>query len=1100
MRKNKDTDIKRQTNQRGAALASSLIILSMLAAVSMTVLAVVTHESRIAGSDLQRTQTFYAAAAGIEKMTGDFSALFAITSHPSAQQLSDIAAAYPTELTGEGFSFTKPDGTPNQSIAVDPNAPSGTVTIPTGPFSGLIASVTPYVLNTTAVQTSTGAQVQLQRRINNYLVPIFQFGMFSNEDLEIHPGPQFTFNGRVHANGNLYISGTTTFLSRVTTANELVTDLLRNGNTHAQAMNVQVGAVTVPLTMGSVVNGPNLSGSSSGTRGYFPGSPSGTVNNSWDSTSVAAASSTASNQFGGQVLTRSTGGMPLLLPMQLEGNNTREIIKRELPSDSTILNESRYHYKSQIKILIDDEGNSATDSAGIPTGQGVYLSNFNPVPLPNLALDTTINNNGGGRALWRINDVNTGYANSYNEASSPKSYPAELQNNPLATAQADTVRGIQKPPALKLITNVTKAGSSSNIVVTTSVAHGLANGDKVFISNLSGAPQALGGWTVSSVTATTFQLSGTNTSSYNLSPTYTSGGTLYSFTALPKSPNGVAIPPGSGVTGHILIQVVDSTGNIRDVTTQVLSMGMTEGEPNAIVMLQRPLWAAYVQGSRDASGVAANAQSIAGDPLTYTNCLTDILTKTRVAADGQIKVTGGVPVQDATLGYLTSVQDDISLGNQPIRNDVPGGLPIGATCNGSTQPVMCQLLTDWGGATWSPNRDWNAIVPINAYNVREGRINMGLAANAVYDRGITPIIEINMRNMARWLDGVYDNNLLQGTSAVSANIASPDGYTVYVSDRRGDKVRSMTIGSSTFNATNGMVDNEDIYGPNGTLDPGEDVQQTGALVKDTTELSDPTALSVVSPGYGTDINKRALAVNDWLNLAGNGIDHLQYRSAVRLFNGENLQVTGNAGKLSTTKGITISSENMVYIWGNYNTTGIAAAPAAGTSTLNDGGYLGNQVPTSIVCDAFFPLSKTFFDSELAMYPDDMTKRQGDRTNPTVAQETSARVAIIAGNNLSALAGSPDAGNSASGESRLCGGMHNFPRFLEDWNMRWNFVGSLIPLYHSTQALGQYNADSTIYGPPLRNWAFDITFTDPNRLPPGTPLFQHIEPTGFKQIL
>jgi hypothetical protein len=191
---------------------------------------------------------------------------------------------------------------------------------------------------------------------------------------------------------------------------------------------------------------------------------------------------------------------------------------------------------------------------------------------------------------------------------------------------------------------------------------------------------------------------------------------------------------------------------------------------------------------------------------------------------------------------------------------------------------------------------------------------------------------------------------------------------------------------------------------------------------------------------------------------------------------------------------------MVYIWGNYNTTGIAAAPAAGTSTLNDGGYLGNQVPTSIVCDAFFPLSKTFFDSELAMYPDDMTKRQGDRTNPTVAQETSARVAIIAGNNLSALAGSPDAGNSASGESRLCGGMHNFPRFLEDWNMRWNFVGSLIPLYHSTQALGQYNADSTIYGPPLRNWAFDITFTDPNRLPPGTPLFQHIEPTGFKQIL
>ncbi len=136
-----------------------------------------------------------------------------------------------------------------------------------------------------------------------------------------------------------------------------------------------------------------------------------------------------------------------------------------------------------------------------------------------------------------------------------------------------------------------------------------------------------------------------------------------------------------------------------------------------------------------------------------------------------------------------------------------------------------------------------------------------------------------------------------------------------------------------------------------------------------------------------------------------------------------------------------------------------------------------------------------------MYRDDERKRLADVTFSSVGPETSLRAAIIAGNNLSALAGSPGAGNSASGESRLNGGVHNFPRFLENWGgQRWNFVGSLIPLYHSTQALGQYNAVSTIYSPPTRNWAFDITFTDPNRLPPGTPLFQHIEPTGFKQIL
>src|SRR5256885_16951288 len=81
--------------ERGAALATALIILTLLATISMTVLAVVTHESRIAGSDLQRTQTFYAAAAGMEKMTSDFSNLFARTSKPSTYDLNHISNSYP---------------------------------------------------------------------------------------------------------------------------------------------------------------------------------------------------------------------------------------------------------------------------------------------------------------------------------------------------------------------------------------------------------------------------------------------------------------------------------------------------------------------------------------------------------------------------------------------------------------------------------------------------------------------------------------------------------------------------------------------------------------------------------------------------------------------------------------------------------------------------------------------------------------------------------------------------------------------------------------------------------------------------------------------
>src|SRR5205807_3055264 len=129
-----------------------------------------------------------------------------------------------------------------------------------------------------------------------------------------------------------------------------------------------------------------------------------------------------------------------------------------------------------------------------------------------------------------------------------------------------------------------------------------------------------------------------------------------------------------------------------------------------------------------------------------------------------------------------------------------------------------------------------------------------------YERSIMNVVQLNMRNVARWFDGIYDNKLLQGTNALSTNTAKPDSYTIYVSDRRGDNVRTFVASGSTVTATNGMADNEDIYGPNGTLDPGEDVQETGALVKDTAELPDPVALSGT---YGTDRTKRAIAVAAW---------------------------------------------------------------------------------------------------------------------------------------------------------------------------------------------------------------------------------------------
>jgi Tfp pilus assembly protein PilX len=968
---NNQTPFTARPGERGAALATSILMLAMLSAITLTVLAVVNTDTKIARADLVKTRAFYAAASGIEKMASDFNTLHARTSRPTTTQLNNIAAQ-PPDLSGEGFSFT-------QSIALDTatldtmRATQGitstaypTVTVGSGPLVGMTASVAPYTLVTTA--TSSEAQVSLTRQMNNYLVPIFQFGMFSSTDMEMYPGPQFTFNGRVHANGNLYLNGNMTFLDKVTTASEVVRDVLRNGAGHDGTVNFDSG----PLAIGaaSVFDGPNVGGS-------YPNSPVGTKNTGWKSTSVAA--------FNGQLLSRETGIARLLLPLQLDGNQTREIIKRRMPNDDVTLSDSRYHSKAAIRILIDDENPvGGTDVSAIPTTQGVLLSTFNPIPLPNAAIASN-----GGRALWIVPDSG---GTSYTTTSSNCILQELAAPSPAPTptpTQAITVRGVRSTTQ-----NVTYNG------------------------------------------------------------------------------NNTRIPAGAGISGRILIQIVDSTGTTRDVTTQILSMGVTEGEPNAIIHLQRPLWAAYTQGTRDAEG---------------GNSYLKYITENYWGADGEITS----PTQDSN-GYISGVTNDSS------RNR----------------------------AMTPPSSGWNSVVPINLYNVREGRINTNLAANSIYERGMTSIVEINMRNLARWLDGVYDQNLLAGTGAVSANIARPDGFIVYVSDRRGDKIKSEVDSSgATVNSTNGLVDNEDIYGasgvPNGQLDPGEDVidfgAKAGTLQKDTTELPDPAAsiLGSTTASSLAELTTRADLINAWSNIdaadtANPKTRSKYFRRAVRLYDGEDLMLAGGTNQLSSTLGITVASENMVYIWGNYNTTGINEAPPDGESCLNDPDgpcyYLGDQVPASIVCDAFFPLSKTWFDSISALFPDDLGDRPADRDLPGVTSETSVRAGIIAGNNMSALsagAGGNDAGNYSTdnnaNESRLNGGMHNFPRFLENWgSRRYNFVGSLIPLYHSTQAMGQYHSGSTIYSPPARNWAFDATFRQPDKLPPGTPQFQYIESTAFRQ--
>lgn len=979
---NSSIQLTKSRSERGAALAIAVIVVAILSVIGLTALAFASSEARIAGSDLNRTHAFYASSAGLEKMTNDFSNLFREKMNPTAGDLDAIRNSPPAELVTEGFSFSQTleeDADRLNELRAMQGLPSNIyprVNIPDGPYSGLYASIVPYKMSSTATNFGTRSEVKLEREFNNYLVPLFQFGMFSNDDIEIHPGPLMTFNGRIHSNRNIYALRNTKFLNRLTMAGEFIRDANRGGEDNTSSGNtnvwVEVNGLNVQSTLGSgsvkagggKPGGPQLTGATVGQRGYFPDSPLGMPNNQWESRSVANPSGNQTDRFGGKVLTRTTGATALKLPLELNGNSPAELIKRSLPSDGEILASSRYDHKAEIRVYLDDESAPSGNAnvAGIPAGKGLKLSEFIPSVLA------------GGN-------------------------PLKLVSN------SGVVSGV----------TVSQRMPDTSIVAAQTVRGTKLTGDTI---------------------------------------------------------PGSYVPNGAGISGKILIEIVKPDGTTVDVTQTILSMGVTEGEPNGIIYLQRPLWAAYLQGTRDRT---ANGLTLANLTRNY-----------QTGADGEIN--NPASLLKANRGFInspTSIADDDS--GAVIREPAPSGT-------------------------------YNAIVPINIYNVREGWINSSWNEYSIYERGVTSLVEINMRNLSRWLDGVYDSNLLAGTDAVSSNIRADDGYVVYVSDRRGDKVKTEYLSDgTTFLSTNGIVDNEDIYGANGTLDDGEDVidfgwnlggtSKKGTLQKDTTELPDVGTVwsgPAVTNAPVADRISRANTVLSWFNTNN------YFRRAVRLFDGDTLSITAAAGKLSPTKGITISSENVVYVWGNLNTTGVASIPSGG-STLNDGGFLGPQVPSSVVGDAFYALSKTWFDASSALYPEGASNArslsgEGYRVadeGASTSEGTAVRTAIIAGNSISALTSTP---GRDSGGHKIAGGIINYPRFQEIWNWSggtntWSYTGSFVPLYKATQSMGQWeNSTAIIYMPPRRNWSFDSTFLTPNKLPPGTPFFQYVQATGFRQSI
>jgi hypothetical protein len=200
-------------------------------------------------------------------------------------------------------------------------------------------------------------------------------------------------------------------------------------------------------------------------------------------------------------------------------------------------------------------------------------------------------------------------------------------------------------------------------------------------------------------------------------------------------------------------------------------------------------------------------------------------------------------------------------------------------------------------------------------------------------------------------------------------------------------------------------------------------------------------------------------------------------------------------------GLTVATNAPVYILGSYNADGVISTAAATNSAQypDDGktGAVGNpsiQTPAAIAGDAITILSANYFgtaaSTNLAPYTGSTVT-----TNPTTSsayKSPSSTIPVAAADVEIAAAfisGSNSTSPNGTGTQEYSGGVHNMPRFLENWggggvgSKKVAIRGSLVSMYNTRIATGLWS--TSYYSPPVRQWGFDKIFANGN-FPPICP--------------
>jgi hypothetical protein len=344
--------------------------------------------------------------------------------------------------------------------------------------------------------------------------------------------------------------------------------------------------------------------------------------------------------------------------------------------------------------------------------------------------------------------------------------------------------------------------------------------------------------------------------------------------------------------------------------------------------------------------------------------------------------------------------------------------------------------------------------------------------------GIMHYVELDIANLGKWLR--------ESTNGRRA-LVYDGGYVVYFSDRRGSGNNPTYNYDNAYDKDNNRVDlnGDGLYStaPVEAMGYGD---YTLNVV--TTPAASATFSPKPAPFNSTDVTTPMAGISADL---AKRIRPIYFRRALKLSNGSKINLGSHTVKINNKNvdipyGLSIASENPVYIQGNYNATKQADL----TTPLEVTGGDWTSVPASIVADAVTMLSKDWTDKKSFDSPYVNTGRR--------ATDTFYRVALISGKNKNFVTNVKDYGTD--------GGAHNFFRMIENWKdssgnaKNFWYRGSIVSLYYSQEAMSSFKSNQgNVYDVPVRQFSFDTEFLTFEKLPPRTPMFRDINELGFTRV-